>query len=149
MKVLLVASAGGHLQQLVWLAPWWTLHARSWVTFDTPDARGMLVGEQIAFAYHPTNRSVRNLARNLRLARRVLARERPDVIVSTGAGVALPFFLLARAFGARTVFLEPYDRVDGPSLTGRLVSPFADLVVLQRQEQRAFHPNGVMSGPVR
>lgn len=149
MKILLVASAGGHLQQLVWLAPWWSAHARTWVTFDTPDARGMLVGERIVFAHHPTNRSLPNLARNLRLARRVLRDERPDVIVSTGAGVAVPFFALARLAGARSVFLEPYDRVDGPSLTGRLVAPLADLVVLQRSEQRVFHPAGVWLGPVR
>ena len=149
MKVLLVASAGGHLQQLVWLAPWWREHERSWVTFDTPDARGMLSGERIAFAFHPTNRSLRNLARNAVLARRILRDERPDLIVSTGAGVAVPFFALGRALGAKTVFLEPYDRVDGPSLTGRLVAPIADLVVLQRREQLRFHPAGVLLGPVR
>lgn len=149
MKALLVASAGGHLQQLVWLSPWWSGLDRSWVTFDTPDARGMLAGERIVFAHHPTNRNVRNLARNFVLARQVLRDERPDVIVSTGAGVAVPFFVVAKARGVRTVFLEPYDRVDGPSLTGRLVAPIADLIVLQRREQLAFHPSGVLVGPVR
>lgn len=149
MKALLVASSGGHLQQLVWTRPWWSTVERLWVTFDTLDARGMLAGERVVFAAHPTNRSVGNLARNLILARRILRDERPDVVVSTGAGVALPFFALAPRYGARTVFVEPYDRVDGPSLTGRLVAPTADLVVLQRREQLAFHPQGVLLGPVR
>jgi UDP-N-acetylglucosamine:LPS N-acetylglucosamine transferase len=148
VRALLVASAGGHLQQLIWMAPWWRQHDRLWVTFDTLDARGMLAGERIVFAAHPTNRSVGNAVRNLRLARRVLAEERPDVVVSTGAGVAVPFLLAARVAGVATVFVEPFDRVDGPSLTGRLVAPMVDCVVLQRREQLAFHPRGVLLGPV-
>ena len=83
------------------------------------------------------------------LAARVVAEERPDVVVSTGAAVAVPFLAAGRAQGAATVFVEPYDRVDGPSLTGRLVAGFVDCVVLQRPEQRAFHPAGVLLGPVR
>ncbi|MEQ1564926.1 MAG: UDP-N-acetylglucosamine--LPS N-acetylglucosamine transferase [Myxococcota bacterium] len=149
MKALLVASSGGHLQQLVWMRPWWSAHERTWVTFDTPDAAGMLAGEQVVHAWHPTNRSARNLVRNTLLARRVLSRFRPDVVVSTGAAVAVPFFALAAAHGARTVFVEPYDRIDGPSLTGRLVAPLTDLIVLQRREQLAFHPRGVWLGAVR
>ena len=149
MKALLVASPGGHLQQLVWMRPWWEQHERVFVTADVPDARAMLAGERILFAHHPTNRSVTNLARNLVLARQVLKRERPDVVVSTGAGVAVPFLWLARRYGARAVFVEPYDRVDGPSLSARMVSQFVDAMVLQRPEQQAFHPRGVLLGPVR
>lgn len=149
MRVLLVASAGGHLQQLVWLRPWWEAHERRWVTFDTVEARGWLAGEDVDWAWHPTNRSPRNLARNTWLAARVLRRYRPALIVSTGAAVAVPFFALAGRFGAKTVFVEPYDRVDGPSLTARLVRPFADRIVLQRPEQQRFHPRGVLLGPVR
>ncbi|MEQ1501836.1 MAG: UDP-N-acetylglucosamine--LPS N-acetylglucosamine transferase [Myxococcota bacterium] len=149
MNLLLVASAGGHLQQLVWLAPWWRRHDRSWITFDTPDARAMLAGERIAFAASPTNRSVRNLARNLLLARRILADEAPDLVVTTGAGVAVPVFVAARARGIPRVFVEVYDRVDGPSLTGRLCAPLADRVVVQRREQLAFYRGAALLGPVR
>jgi UDP-N-acetylglucosamine:LPS N-acetylglucosamine transferase len=149
VKVLLVASAGGHLQQLVWLRPWWSLHDRLWVTFDTPEARGMLEGERIVLAFHPTNRDPIRAARNLLLARRVLRQERPDLVVSTGAAVAVPFFWAARARAVPTVFIEPYDRLETPSLTGRLVAPIASLVVLQRREQLAFYRRGVLLGPVR
>jgi hypothetical protein len=149
VKLLLVASAGGHLQQLVWMRPFWSLHERVWVTFDTPEARALLEGETWIAARHPTNRSVRALASNTRLARRVLAEHRPDVVLTTGAGVGVPFVWLARFFGARSVFVEDYDRLVTPSLTGRLVAPCADLVVLQREEQRAAYPRGHVVGPVR
>lgn len=149
MKVLLVASSGGHLQHLRWLEPWWRAHERVWVTFDTPDAVAALRGERVAWAAHPTNRHLGNLARNAVLAAKVLRREAPDVVVSPGAGVALPFLGVAAALGIPTVFLEVYDRVDRPSLTGRLLAPIVDRVVLQWPEQRRAYPHGVLLGPIR
>ncbi len=148
MKVLLVASSGGHLTQLWWLRPWWSTHTRLWVTFDQPHARRLLSAERAIYAHHPTNRSVRNLARNLRLAERVLGAERPDLVVSTGAGVGVPFLWLGRRHGARTVFVEVFDRIDAPSLTGRLVAPFVDVIVLQREQQRRIYPRGIVLGAV-
>lgn len=149
MKVLLVASSGGHLAPLVWMKPWWSAHERRWVTFDTADARGWLAGEDVVWAFHPTNRHLGNLARNTRLARRALHEFRPRLVVSTGAALAVPFFAFSRWYGAKTVFIEAYDRVDGPSLTGRLVRPLADRIVLQHEVQRTFYPTGVVLGPVR
>src|ERR687896_988157 len=90
MKVALVCSSGGHLAQLHRLEPWWRRHDRTWVTFRTPDAESLLAGQEIVvWAHHPTTRSIPNLLRNLRLAWRVLRRDRPDLGVSDGAGVGL------------------------------------------------------------
>jgi UDP-N-acetylglucosamine:LPS N-acetylglucosamine transferase len=145
-KVLFVGSSGGHLAQMVRLRAWWESHDRHWVTFDKPDAVSVLAGESVTWAFHPTTRNLANLLRNLRLARTVLRRERPDVVVSTGAGVALPFFVLARTMGIPTVYLEVYDRIDSRTLTGRLCAPFTDLFLLQWPEQRAQYPKGIVVG---
>jgi UDP-N-acetylglucosamine:LPS N-acetylglucosamine transferase len=146
VKLLLVCSSGGHLLLLHQLRPWWEKHDRSWVTFEKTDATSLLDGERIDWAYHPTQRSIPNLLRNLRLAWRVLRRERPDVIVSTGAGVAFPFFALAKPLGIKTVYVEAYERMDRASLTGRLCYPICDLMVLQWEEQRRFYPRGELVG---
>jgi UDP-N-acetylglucosamine:LPS N-acetylglucosamine transferase len=148
MKVTLVCSSGGHLAQLYRLEPWWRRHQRTWVTFRTPDAVSLLEGEQSVWAFHPTTRNLPNLLRNLRLAWKLLRRDRPDVVVSDGAGVALPFFLVARILRIRTVYLEVYDRIDDPSLTGRLCYPLSDLFLLQWEEQRRSYPRGVVIGAV-
>ena len=149
MKVLLVASSGGHLTQLYWLEPWWREHERTWVTFDTPDARDRLEAERVWYAHHPTNRHLPNLLRNTRLAWRVLQREQPDLVVSNGAGVALPFLAIARLMDVPTIFCEVYDRIDRPSVTGRLVSRWVDTVVLQWPEQKRIYPDGIVLGPIR
>jgi UDP-N-acetylglucosamine:LPS N-acetylglucosamine transferase len=146
MRVMLAASAGGHLRQLHVLRPWWSGHERHWVTFDTEDATTLLAGESITWAYHPTNRNIPNLLRNLRKTFNLVRRYRPDVIVSTGAAIAVPLFFWARVFGIRTVFIEVYDRIESPTLTARLVGPITDLFLVQWEQQRGFHPDSVVAG---
>jgi UDP-N-acetylglucosamine:LPS N-acetylglucosamine transferase len=146
MRAALVCSSGGHLLQLHQLKPWWEKHERLWVTFDTPDAQSLLRHEATSWAYHPTTRNVVNLLKNLRLAWSLLRRHRPDVVVSSGAAVAFPFFLVARALRIRTIYVEVYDRIDLPTLTGRLCYPLADLFLLQWREQQRFYPRGQLIG---
>lgn len=122
---LLVASSGGHLFQLLQMRDGWPREERHWVTFDTADARSLLAGEAVTYAAHPTNRNLRNLLRNLVLAARLLHRLRPRAILTTGAGVAVPFCWLGRLVGARVVYIESFARTGQPSLTGRLVHPVA------------------------
>jgi UDP-N-acetylglucosamine:LPS N-acetylglucosamine transferase len=146
MRVLLVCSSGGHLIQLHNLRPWWERHDRMWVTFSKLDSRSLLAGERVAWAHHPTTRNLPNLVRNLLLAWRLLRSFRPEVVVSSGAGVAFPFFLVARLLGQKTVYVEVYDRIDSATMTGRLCYPFSNLFLLQWEEQRRSYPKGVVIG---
>ena len=146
MKAMLVCSSGGHLLQLHQLKQWWERYERVWVTFEKPDAVSLLRDEQVAWAHHPTTRNVRNLLRNFVLAWRLLRRHRPAVVVSTGAAVAFPFFVVARVLRIKTVYVEVYDRIDLPTLTGRLCHPLSDLFLLQWDEQRRFYPRGELIG---
>jgi UDP-N-acetylglucosamine:LPS N-acetylglucosamine transferase len=148
MKILLVCSSGGHLTQLMCLRSWWEGHDRRWVTFPTEDAVSKLGGERVTWAAHPTTRNVPNLMRNALLARRLLAGYRPDVVVSTGAGVAVPFFWLAGLYHASTVYLEVFDRIDSATLTGRLCERVTDLFLVQWPEQQALYRNPVLLGKV-
>ena len=147
-RVLFVCSAGGHLSQLMELRPWWTHHQRQWVTFDLPDALSKLEGEHLVAAHHPTTRNIPNLVRNFVLAQRVLREFKPDVVVSTGAAVAFPFFVAARARRVPTVYLEVYDRIDSRTLTGRLCLPFTSEFLTQWSEQRDLYPGSKLIGPI-
>jgi UDP-N-acetylglucosamine:LPS N-acetylglucosamine transferase len=146
--VLLVASSGGHLAQLWSLRPWWERRDRTWVTFRTPDAEPLLHDEPVVWAHHPTTRHLGNLVRNSVLAVRTFSRARPSVVVSTGAGVALPFFVLAWLLRVPTVYIEVYDRIDSPTLTARLCRPFTRLFLAQWEDQRAFMPTAITVGPL-
>jgi UDP-N-acetylglucosamine:LPS N-acetylglucosamine transferase len=146
MRVLLVCSTGGHLSQLYALEGWWQDHERTWVTFDQADARSLLAGEDCVWAHHPTTRNIPNLVRNLWLAVRTTWRARPDLVVSTGAAVAYPFFLAAKLRRTRTVYIEVYDRVERPTLTARLCRPVADRMLVQWNDQTSFFPDARVIG---
>lgn len=130
----LVASSGGHLLQLVHLSAGLPDLSWRWIAFDTPDARHLLTERDVSYAHHPTNRNIRNLLRNLRLAWRLVRRERPRVVISTGAGVAVPFLWAARIYGARVIYVESFARTSGLSLTGRLVRPVVHRLFVQWPE---------------
>jgi hypothetical protein len=134
-KVLFVCSAGGHLAQMLQLEPWYRSYDVTWVTFRLPDAVGALEGERTVWGFHPTTRNIRNLIRNTWLAARVIASGRPDLIVSSGAGIAVPFFWIGKLFRAKTVYVEVIDRFDTRTMTARLVSPVTDLFVAQIPSQ--------------
>ena len=145
-RVLFAVSSGGHLAQAITLEPWWRNLERLWVTFDTPDAVSVLAEEQTVWAYHPTTRNIPNLLRNSWLAWKVMRRYHADIVISTGAGVALPFFVLARLKRIPTCYIEVYDRVNTPTLTGRLCRPFSDLFLVQWPEQLDLYKGSVLVG---
>lgn len=126
MRVLLVCSPGGHLQQMLALRPAWEGWERSWATLPGSDVASLLAEERVTLAHGPTNRSLRNLARNLAVAWRVLRAEKPDAVLSTGAALAVPFFLVAKLLRIRAIYVESVTRTENLSLSGRLVYPLAD-----------------------
>jgi UDP-N-acetylglucosamine:LPS N-acetylglucosamine transferase len=146
--VLLVSTQGGHLAQLLALRDWWSRRDHVWVCPDTPDVADRLAGERVIRSYSPTTRNVANLMRNVALAVRVLRRERPALVVSAGAGVAVPFFAVAWMLRIPTVFIEVYDRVDTPTMSGRLCGPFTTRRIVQWQSQLAFYPDARLVGPL-
>ena len=147
-ELLLVCSSGGHLLQLVALRPAWEGFSRVWVTFDRSDARSLLAGETVVHAHGPTNRNARALLLNLGLAVRVLMSTRPRVILTTGAGVAVPFVWIGRLLGARVVYVESATRIEAPSLSLRLVRPFVSQLYVQWPELQTALPQARYRGSV-
>ena len=123
--LLLVCSSGGHLLQLHELRDAWAPFPRTWVTFDKSDARSLLRDERVIHAFGPTNRNIPNLLRNLRLAWTVIRRERPAAMLTTGAGVAVPFAWVARLHRIPVVYVESFTRIEALSLSARMISPVA------------------------
>lgn len=148
IKVCLVGSSGGHLAHLYMLKPFWTSKERFWVTFDKEDARSMLEGEQWYACYYPTNRSLKALIKNTKIACKVLSKEKPNLIVSSGAAVAVPFFYLGKIMGAKLVYIEVFDRIDKPTITGKLVYPITDVFIVQWEELKKVYPKAVNFGSI-
>lgn len=148
MKICLVGSSGGHLTHLYLLKPMWTKYDRFWVSFDKEDAKYILKDEKMYPCYYPTNRNIINLIKNSFLALKLLTKEKPDVIISSGAAVAVPFFYIGKLMGIKTVYIEVFDRIDSPTLTGKLVYPVTDTFIVQWDEMKKVYPKAINLGGI-
>ena len=130
------------------LKDFWKDKDRFWVTFDKEDARSILENEKVIPCYYPTNRNIKNLIKNTFLAIRVLLKEKPDLIISSGAAVAVPFFYIGKILGAKLIYIEVFDRIDKPTVTGKLVYPIADKFIVQWEEQKKVYPKAINLGSI-
>jgi UDP-N-acetylglucosamine--N-acetylmuramyl-(pentapeptide) pyrophosphoryl-undecaprenol N-acetylglucosamine transferase len=122
-KVLFVASTGGHLTELHHLAPAMRPGPDSvWVTFDSEQSTSLLRDADVRFVPYVSPRGYRGTARSIGLIGEVIRAEKPVAVVSTGAGVAVSAFIAARMRGIPCHYIESVSRLEGPSVTGRIVS---------------------------
>lgn len=145
-KIGIITSRGGHLYQMFRLRPWWKTYSRFWVTFPGEDVVSMLKNERIYYAHYPESRNIINALRNIGIAVRVIVKEKPTLLISCGAGIAPPFFYIGKLFGVRLVFIEPFDFVRYPSVSGKLVEPIVDVLLVQSRRQLAFYKRGKYTG---
>ena len=148
LKVCLVGSSGGHLTHLYMLKDYWKDKERFWVTFNKVDANSLLKEEKKYYCHYPTNRNIVNLIKNTILAIRVIKKERPNLIISSGAAVAVPFFYIGKLVGAKLVYIEVFDRINKPTLTGKLVYPITDRFIVQWEEMKNVYPKAINLGSI-
>lgn len=135
-------SPGGHYTELVRATAGIRFADCYHVTFRSGRPLAA-TGKRVYQLCHPRRSPLRTLVNALQ-ALWVLWRERPELVVSTGADVAVPTLVLAKLFGAKVVFVETGGTI-APSLAGRLVYPFCDLFVVQWPEKLAHFPKAVLS----
>lgn len=121
-KLLLAASTGGHLAQLVRLSGLIGAGEDSlWVTFENAQSRSLLAGRRHLFVPYIQPRDLRGALGAFGPFRDALKAEEFDGAVSTGAAIAVPALLAARASGIPACYIESVSRVQGPSLSGRIL----------------------------
>ena len=148
IKVCLVGSSGGHLTHLYMLKSFWQNKDRFWVTFDKEDARSILEGEKLYPCYYPSNRSLKALIINTWRAIKILPKERPDVIISSGAAAAVPFFYIGKLLGAKTIYIEVFDRIDASTVSGKMCYPVADKFIVEWEEMKEVYPKAINFGSI-
>jgi beta-1,4-N-acetylglucosaminyltransferase len=120
LRIALVSSVGGHLAELLELSPAFEGHSAFWVLND--DSPVLPPGVE-SYRISHAERDWR-VAYNLFEIAGIFARTQPDLIVSTGAGPAVPAAVVARLIGIPVVYIEGTWAVKVPTLTGRLMRLF-------------------------
>lgn len=130
MKVCVVCSHGGHFTETQQILEAFSGHDLFLATYHSAREAE---ASQIARVYFTDNigTSVLRMGQAMGWALMILLKERPHVIVSMGAEIALPFFYLGKLLGIKTIFIESWCRVENLSKTGKLLYPIADLFLVQ------------------
>jgi beta-1,4-N-acetylglucosaminyltransferase len=146
IKVCIVSSCGGHLTEVRALMPAYERYKYFYVLND----RVLLPHDMEKNTYFITH-SERDWRFFLNLFESfiILRSERPKVILSTGAGPAVPFSLVARfLFGCRIVYIETITRINSPSMTGRIMYYLAHDFFFQWEGLAKYFPRGRLGGPL-
>jgi UDP-N-acetylglucosamine--N-acetylmuramyl-(pentapeptide) pyrophosphoryl-undecaprenol N-acetylglucosamine transferase len=158
LRICLAGSGGGHVRQLLDLAPAFGDHDHFFVTEDTALGRTLQSRSRTHFVPHfawgqgKHGQSVKMLmaaAANFVRSAFIVLRERPDIVISTGAGAVYFTVLWARLAGACVIVVESFARFEAPSLFGRLAASLAHHLVVQSPLLEAFYPRAKVFDPLR
>lgn len=146
LKVCVACSPGGHMVQARQLAPAYEKYDHFYFTFSGPVAEHLAKDVPV--------RTIPNIVRHNPLSwiigavmsARIAITERPDVVITTGAGVVVFLSLFAKLMGAKLIFVESMAKVEKPTLTARLLYPFADLFFVQWPGLLKFFPKAQFVG---
>jgi UDP-N-acetylglucosamine:LPS N-acetylglucosamine transferase len=154
LKIALVCSHGGHLTQLEALWAILSDYDCFLVTHRCKRTEGLELAQRKYFfqEFRPLSPSRRPgepgpvhlkylllsigndiwlMAKAFFRAAVILLQERPDVLISTGSEIAIPFFWIGKLMHTKTVYIETWARTRTRSVTGRMVYPVANLFLVQ------------------
>lgn len=148
LRVCLVSSAGGHTSELLELAESWKGSRACWITtVDVIKKKLSKYGKVYVVGECNRQHLLRVILVLLRCIR-IVFRERPDVVISTGAAAGCMVCFLSKLFGAKIVWIDSITNVYQLSLSGRLVRHIADLFLVQWPELAEKYANVEYVGAV-
>jgi beta-1,4-N-acetylglucosaminyltransferase len=144
-KICIVASCGGHLTEMLALKELYQPYLHFFVLNDE-----IILPEEMQGRTYVVSLFERdlNLFTNIWEAWKILRKERPDLILSSGAGIIVPFALVGKLLGVPSLYVEAMTRVTRPSLTGRIMYHLADKFFYQWPKLDRYFPKGSYSGPL-
>lgn len=131
MKIMLVCTSGGHFATMESLRDFWSQHERVWITDYKADTSSLLSAERVHWLPYQAPRDGLTFLRNIPKSIKVTLAEKPDLIVSTGASIAVNFAITAKLLGIKYMFIESLSRSEELSLSGKLVYPICDELYVQ------------------
>ncbi|HLC51525.1 MAG TPA: PssD/Cps14F family polysaccharide biosynthesis glycosyltransferase [archaeon] len=147
MKICLACSAGGHYVEIMMLKELFGKHDHFFITVERENTKD-LPKRSRAYFVEDTGKSMVKMLKNFSQTWKIIAKEKPDVVISTGAGAAIAACLIGKFMGSKIVFLESYCRIFAPSRSGRFVYRFADLFLVQWEKMLKFYPKAKYWGAV-
>ncbi|MBA2877148.1 UDP-N-acetylglucosamine:LPS N-acetylglucosamine transferase [Anoxybacillus kamchatkensis] len=151
LRVCLISSTGGHLAQLLQLIPIVKKYEYFIVTEKSEMSMSLPKKHQTYFLMQQDRKNpfflfqfISNVFRSIT----ILIKEKPDVVITTGAGAVIPTCLFGKMMGKKIVYIESFAKIHSPTLTGRVVYKFADRFYIQWEELREYYPKAKYRGVI-
>lgn len=158
MKICLAASGGGHVRQLLDLQEVWRDYDHFFVTEPTALGQSIAQDHQTFFVSHVAwgqaklgapFRMVASGVLNMWQSLKIAFGNRPDVILTTGAGSMAFTVMFGRLIGAKVVLIDSFARFDGPSLFAKLAGPMAHERIAQAPKSAQVWAGAKLFDPFR
>ena len=151
LKICMVSSCGGHFMELLQLIP-----AVKDLDFYIVTERNVASKDLLKKYKHYCliQQERRNISFPLKFSYNIVAslffllKERPDIIISTGAGASYPTCRLGKWLGRKIMYIESFAKFNKASVTGKMIYPFADQFYVQWREMKKVYPNAIYCGTV-
>jgi beta-1,4-N-acetylglucosaminyltransferase len=141
LRICLAASAGGHLSQLLKLKNSWKGYDVFWIT-TTDVVTEKLCESGKVYAVGESNREhLIKVIKALICCTKIVFKERPDLVISTGASVGCMTCFLGKLLGAKVVWIDSITNVEQISLSGKMVRYIANLFLVQWPELAEQYSN--------
>ena len=149
MKVCLISSTGGHNDELMKIIPAVEEHDYFLITEKNKSRSMDASRNKVYFLMQQERKNILFLlvfAANIIKSFYLYLRERPKVIITTGAGATYPFCLFGKIFGAKLIYIESYAKIYSSSATGRLMYKISDEFFIQWETLQDSYPNAKYRG---
>ncbi|WP_271253118.1 sugar transferase [Pseudanabaena sp. Chao 1811] len=146
-KLMLITSLGGYFRYMYSMKSFWeNFHDRAWVSIRSVTTEKQIEDSHRYWGHIPVKDNLPNMIRNLVLAFKVIPREKPELVISTGSGFALPYLLLAKWLcQSKLAYIESKTRLQRLSLPAWLLMKFRvlDLLLVRSKAISDRHPQSV------
>lgn len=147
-KICLVASSGGHYEQVLMLGKL----EKSYDVYYVTEKTRYDVENPNTYYINQINRREKLFFFKFIIvffqSLKIFLMEKPDIIISTGAMSVIPTFLIGRIFKKRLIFIESFAKLNSSTITGRFIHKFCDYFVVQWEEMLAVYPDAYYFGSI-
>ncbi|MDD1406667.1 polysaccharide biosynthesis protein [Limosilactobacillus reuteri] len=150
-KILWAASSGGHLMEILKLKDVEKKYNSILFTEQTDSEKKYSFFKRIYKVPQINRREYVFFIKFIKLflsSYSIYKKEKPDIIVSTGALVTVPISIIAKVHKKKVVYIESFARISSPSLTGKLMYHIADVFIIQWNGLKKFYPKAKFLGSI-
>ena len=144
MKICFTSSSGGHFNQMYKISLEYDDYDKVFITEETNYSKKVLEDKNKYF-FKIINRKEKSFyikfIANIIKSYKILRVEKPELIISTGSLITVPVCFVGKIMGAKVIFIESFAKVSTPTLSGKIVSKFADKVIVQWEEMMDCYEN--------